>query len=198
MIKNRCLLLIDDHRLLLDGLEHFLRSRFRPLHLESATSMQEALKLNIQPDLVVLDILMPHSSGLDGLALLKQRWPRVRVVVMSSQDDALTREEALLKGAECFISKAEAGAHLADTLQALLQAKPNTPNRHSETATLLTPRQYEVLELLSQGQANKVMARHLGLSDKTVRRHLQDIYAFLDVNNRTEAVAEARRRGLIS
>lgn len=201
MIPKNCLLLIDDHQLMLDGLQELLRPRFADLPIKTACSVREALELNIQPSLLVLDIQLPGINGLDGLSLLRQRWPQARVLVLSTQDDAQTREQALLRGAECFVSKTQAGSYLVDLLEGLQLNRRSTSttrrNASKPATTLLTPRQCEVLDLLCHGQSNKMMARHLGLSDNTVRRHLQDIYAFLAVNNRTEAVIEARRRGLV-
>ncbi|MBE0506224.1 MAG: response regulator transcription factor [Marinospirillum sp.] len=199
MIPTNCLLLIDDHRILIDGLRQTLLPRFKDLPIEAAGSVREALELDVQPSLLVLDIQLPGINGLDGLSLLRQRWPQARILVLSTLDDAQTRERALLLGAEGFVSKTEPASYLADLLEGILLDRRPLSRRAVTTtgADYLTPRQCEVLDLLCCGQANKVIARHLGVSDNTVRRHLQDIFTFLGVNNRTEAVIEARRRGLV-
>lgn len=201
MENSACVLLIDDHQVMLDGMGLLLSPRLPSTPILTASNMQEALQLEETPAVIVLDIKLPGINGLDGLALLSRKWPGVRVLVLSTQDDPATRQEALQRGAAGFMSKTEAGTLLTDLVAGLLAGQAPEPCCEPLPAgpggAYLTPRQCEVLDLLCQGLANKVIARHLNISDNTVRRHLQDIFNFLGVSSRTEAVVEARRCKLV-
>ena len=164
-----------------------------------AASVDEAVSTapgNIQA--VLLDIKLNGSSGLEGLALVRKKWPMAPVLMLSSQDDPETFRLALALGAAAFVSKAETADKIIRVIQQLLQgdfvaAKPGTiaSNRR------LTQRQREVLVLLHQGLSNKLIARKLELSDNTVRRHVQDILEYFQVANRAEAVFAARQQALV-
>lgn len=175
-----------------------LQARLPGATFADAATLHEALALDAEPDVIVLDVNLPGLNGLEGLAPLQRRWPAAGIVMLSAQDDAETRRIALTLGAAAFVSKAEAGARIGETIDQLLHAgMPSGPDNSPPAQPYLTPRQYEVLNLLSQGLTNKLIARQIDLSDNTVRRHVQDIFAFFGVATRTEAVFEARRQGLI-
>jgi DNA-binding NarL/FixJ family response regulator len=122
----------------------------------------------------------------------------VRVLVVSSHTDAQSVREARARGADGFIAKTEPAAKIVEAIQLALSAANTVSAAPSEgNARSLTPRQCEVIELMHQGLPNKVIAQRLGLSENTVRRHVQDILAFFEVGNRAEAVFIARQRGLV-
>ena len=106
---------------------------------------------------------------------------------------------ALARGAAGFVSKAETADHMVQAIVGVLQGSSVVvpPSIDTGAARRLTPRQCEVLDLLSQGLSNKLVARRLSLSDNTVRRHVQDILEFFNVGSRAEAVVAARQQGLI-
>jgi DNA-binding NarL/FixJ family response regulator len=147
----------------------------------------------------LLDIKLNGLSGLEGIGLLQRQWPLTPILMLSSQTEPETVRLALERGAAGFLSKADTVEKMIDAIQqvlrghfsALAPAPPCTAQRR------LTPRQCEVLELLHQGLSNKLIARHLTLSDNTVRRHVQDILEFFGVSNRSEAVYAAYHQGLI-
>jgi len=119
--------------------------------------------------------------------------------MLSSQSDTDTRQAALARGAAAFVSKSEVGSQISDVVVQLLHADapPEPVASIAPNRPYLTPRQCEVLDLMSQGLTNKTIAKKLSLSDNTVRRHLQDIFAFFGVTTRTEAVYGARQKGLL-
>lgn len=199
-MKSACILLIDDHAILLYGLRMLLEAKIAEAQVVSADSLGESLRVDATPDVIVLDIKLPGISGLEGLAPLQRKWPQARIVMLSSQDDADTQQEALARGATAFISKAEAGERVCDVICQLLHGQTPTaiPDHPlGKTQQYLTPRQCEVLDFLNQGLTNKMIARKLGLSDNTVRRHVQDIFVFFNVTSRTEAVFAARRQRIV-
>lgn len=192
------LLIIDDHAILLEGLGIALKQDMPDLEVHTASSIHAALQQALAPTGIVVDIKLPGLNGLDGVTLLKKRWPLARLVMLSAQDDEYTRNNALERGVHCFLSKAESSPHIVARIRALLLAKDGEqqPAARGEQ-DFLTARQCEVLELLCDGLSNKLIARELKLSDNTVRRHVQDILGYFAVSNRTEAVFEARRRGYV-
>jgi DNA-binding NarL/FixJ family response regulator len=155
-------------------------------------------------DVVLLDIHLQGLNGLDGIALIKRRWPRIPVIVLSSEDGPETVRDALARGAAHFISKADTADKIIDLLNRVLLGEYATtkPQPYDGDEALITPqhltaRQCEVLDLLCQGMSNKLIARQLALSENTVRGHVQAILGFLHVSSRSEAVFAARQRGLI-
>lgn len=165
--------------------------------VSEAGSLEDALALDIPaPSLALLDIKLPGVGGIDGIALLRQRWSESKVIILSGLDAPEASLEALASGAAAYIAKSESPERILDRIGKALevgaaQVSPLPQNGH------LTQRQREVLDLLCQGLSNKLIARHLALSENTVRRHVQDILDYFHVEGRSEAVFVARRRGLV-
>jgi DNA-binding NarL/FixJ family response regulator len=217
-MPSPCILLIDDHALFRSGLRLVLSSELSPLEIREAASLQDALHIPLgevaaaTPDVVLLDVELEGLSGLQGLALLKRRWPGTAVVVLSSHFDVATRREALARGAAAFVSKADAADAILAVVRQLLQGTPGQvgaaamdtragtamgPSSDSGVPKL-TPRQCEVLDLLCQGLPNKMIGRRLNLSEHTIRGHVQAMLETLNVSSRSEAVYAARRHGLVN
>jgi len=199
-MKSAQILLIDDHAMFRTGLRMVLDADMPGTKIFEASSLDEAI--NGTPghvDVVLLDIKLKGLNGLEGIALLKRKWPLVPILMLSSQDEPETVRLALTRGAAGFVSKAEAAGKIVDAInRALLgQFSEPSPETHGAAQQRLTPRQCEVLNLLHQGLSNKLIARQLSLSDNTVRRHVQDILEYFGVVNRAEAVFAARHQGLI-
>lgn len=195
----RCVLLIDDHAIMLDGLRMLLESAIRQTRVLTAGAISAALQIEAEPDVVLLDIKLSGINGLDGMALLKRRWPHARIAILSSQDDNETRQQAMARGADAFVSKTEAAARIVGIVTQFVDGGPTPPTAQPKPLLqYLTPRQCEVLELLSTGLTNKAIAKQLGLSDNTVRRHVQDIFSYFNVATRTEAIFAARSQGILN
>ena len=157
---------------------------------------------DLQLQLILLDIELPGLNGLAGLAILRKRWPGVPVLVLTSHTEIEVRESALLQGVDGFLSKAESAANMLTCIRGLLAGRTETearatPNAVNGSSVHLTPRQCEVLDLLCQGMTNKVIGMRLGLSENTVRGHVQGLLATLEVASRAEAVIVARSLGLV-
>ncbi|QFY42651.1 response regulator transcription factor [Candidatus Methylospira mobilis] len=194
------ILLIDDHAMFRTGLSLILGSGLPEAQIIEAGSLDTAIHNTLDNvDVVLLDINLPGLNGMDGIALLKRKWPRAPILILSSQDDAATVSMALVRGAAGFISKAATAEKIIESTRLALRGGFPVPSAATSRSSQrsLTPRQCEVLDLLNQGLSNKLIARQLSLSDNTVRRHVQDILEFFSVQSRAEAVFEARRRGLV-
>ena len=160
----------------------------------------DALTEAIAVDVVLLDIRLPGLSGIDGIAFLKKKWPQTHILMLTAIDLPETKQLALERGADGFVSKAETPEKIVEAIhmvlnRELLEQMP--PSENYSATRQLTHRQEEVLKLLHQGLSNKLIARQLMLSDNTVRRHVQDILEFFGVASRAEAVVAAHRQGLV-
>ena len=199
-------LLIDDHVLFRAGLRMVLNSGIEDLQIAEAGSLEEALRDTIEPPTVVLlDLKLQGLNGLEGLALLRRKWPQTAVVVLSSDSASSTVRSALERGAVAFVSKADSADSILTVMRQVLGGEPLTavqtlsPEMSGKVLTrqLLTPRQCEVLDLLCQGLSNRVIGQRLNLSEHTVRGHVQALLAALQVSSRSEAGYAARRMGLV-
>lgn len=197
------ILLVDDHAMFRSGLRMVLNESLPDAEVFEAGSLNEAtLNTPDTLDIILLDIKLPGLNGMDGIALLKRKWPKVPVIVLSSQDDPETVRLALARGAVAFISKADTAEKIIALLNTILRGESPAPAAQPDIEVHgmpvhLTPRQCEVLDLLCQGMSNKLIARQLALSENTVRGHVQAILQFLHVSSRSEAAFTARRRGLV-
>ena len=157
------------------------------------------------PELVVLDVAMPGIDGLACLQLLRERHPRVKVVMLSGVDDPRVAQRALKLGAAAFVKKdvepRDFAGVLRHTIQETVAAQPAAlqpaTNEADDMRALLTPSELAVLEALARGLANKEIATSLAIAQQTVKFHLTNLYRKLGVSNRTEAIGMAFDRGLV-
>ncbi|MDM0065877.1 response regulator transcription factor [Variovorax sp. J31P207] len=198
------ILLIDDHALFRCGLRMVLASGIPELEVAEASSLEEGLRAGMDdPALVLLDIQLHGLNGLEGIALVKRKWPEAVVVILSSDAGPHNVRMALERGAAAFVSKADSADNILAVIEQLRRGEPAgaaaqaAAGEGAGSPQLLTPRQFEVLDLLCQGLPNKVIGRRLGLSENTVRGHVQAVLAALQVSSRSEAGFAARRRGLV-
>jgi DNA-binding NarL/FixJ family response regulator len=201
------ILLIDDHALFRCGLRMVLTSGIPELEVAEASSLEEAMRCPmVDPALVLLDIQLHGLNGLEGIALVKRKWPEAAVVILSSDAGPHNVRMARERGAAAFVSKADSADNILSVIERLRQGLPIASAAHAsapaggsdDSRQLLTPRQFEVLDLLCQGLPNKVIGRRLNLSENTVRGHVQAVLAALQVSSRSEAGFAARRRGLVA
>lgn len=180
-----------------------LDAGLKEIDIFEAASLEQALACPSEEiHLLLLDIQLDGLNGLDGIALLKHRWPMAKVLVVSASQDAQVAREALARGAVGFISKTETpGRMLQQVAEALGSRAADVsldPAAVRNEGKRLTPRQCEVLELLCQGLSNKMIGRRLNLSEHTVRGHVQTTLQALQVSSRSEAAFVARRMGLVN
>lgn len=199
------ILLIDDHTLFRCGLRMVLAAGIPELEVAEAASLEEGLNgAMAAPALVLLDIQLQGLNGLEGIALVRRKWPQALVVILSSDAGPHNVRMALERGAAAFVSKAESADGILAVIERLRRGEtvpgsaPGPLGEGAASPQLLTPRQFEVLDLLCQGLPNKVIGRRLGLSENTVRGHVQAVLAALKVSSRSEAGFAARRRGLVA
>jgi DNA-binding NarL/FixJ family response regulator len=197
------ILLVDDHQLFSSGLCILLRELSPGARITTANSLAQALRAPGPFDLVLLDLNLPDTCGLDGLQRVKQQLEDTPVVIVSADENPTRIRQCIQQGAMAYVSKTASSAELFEALQRVLAGEtylpPGSmlePHRPTGPQVHLSPRQQEVLAKVVQGKANKVIARELGISDTTVSSHVAAVMAALDVHTRTEAVYRAASIGL--
>ncbi len=196
-------LIVDDHPVVRGGLEAMLVSEkgFRVLACASSgAEAVEACQRSGVPDVVLLDVRMPDADGFQTLLVLLRHFPGVRVLLLAGMPLKHEAERARELGAVGYLSKSADQAELLDAIRAAhggggfflrkAEARP-------ATQPVLSPREIEVLELLSRGHSREDIGKALCISPETVKSHVKAILAKLEVSGRTEAVARGYELGLL-
>lgn len=202
-------LIIDDHPLVRDGLRSVIAISFDSCEIFEAAGMDEAiatLEKQDNFDLILLDLNIPDVRRLDGLRLLRERFPILPVVMVSGAFDRAIVQEALAAGAAGFIPKSLKRSAIVDALHRVVSGEIYLPEVLGETTApsgeeadiarridSLTPQQKTVLSHLVQGRLNKQIAHDLGVSMTTIKAHVSAILQKLGVLSRTQAVIKANR-----
>ena len=198
-------LIADDHAVVRQGLRTFLDLQDDIEVVAEAADGAEALTAAEQhaPDVVLIDLVMPNVDGIEAIRELRERMPAVRAIVLSSFIDDEKLLPAVRAGAAGYLLKDVQPQQLVEAIRtvhaggALLHPKVASRLLEEMATDPLTPREREVLALIGRGMANKVIARELSLSEKTVKAHVSSILAKLGVTDRTQAALYAVRAGLV-
>jgi DNA-binding NarL/FixJ family response regulator len=195
----------DDHRLVLDGIKRALEADGGFEIVGETQSGTQVLPLvgKTSPDLVLLDVRMPHMDGLACLDQLRTRHPAVKVVMLSASANPELVEAALRRGASAYVIKTVNPDDLPATLRQALEGNVHTAvggeegERASAKALGLTERELTILGALARGLSNDAIAKEFWVAPQTVKFHLTNIYRKLGVKNRTEATRIAYQHGLV-
>lgn len=201
-------LVVDDHWVVRQGLRMFLDQESAITVVGEASDGSEAIELvrRLRPDVVLMDILMPHVDGIEAIARIKAEMPRVEVIALTSVLQGRSVSDAIQAGAIGYLIKDTKGDELVrairDAAEGRVHLSPEAATRlakdlrQSEGVESLTERETSVLRLVAEGLANKEIARRLSISEKTVKAHLNNVFAKLDVHSRTQAALQAIRSGI--
>ncbi len=210
-------LIADDHGVVRKGLRFLLESEGNMEVAGEAADGREAVRMaeELHPDVVVLDVAMPHLNGIDAASQIVKRSPEIGVVMLSMYSDESYVLRALTAGAKGYLLKDSAETDLVRAVQAVAQGKsffsPAITKSLLEdymrylqqrglqdSYDLLTDREKEVLQLLAEGKSNKDVAQLLGLSTYTVETHRTNLMQKLGLHNTAEIVLYAVRKKIIS
>jgi DNA-binding NarL/FixJ family response regulator len=210
------LVIVDDHQMVLDGLRAMLAAYQSSVEIVGEACEPGdviALVTEVEPDIVLLDVRLHGTSGLDLCTAILRRRPECKVVFLTVYDDEHYLYQALRLGASGFLLKRVRGAELAEYLTRIHQGEtlvdPALAARVAQSAARLqrgefwpgahlglTQRESEVLALIVSGRSNRAIAGQLTLSSETIKTHVRGIYRKLDVTDRAGAVAVALREGI--
>jgi DNA-binding NarL/FixJ family response regulator len=203
----------DDHPLFREGLHALAAADPEFEIVAEASTGEEAVEraLELQPDIVVMDLQMPESSGIDATRQIVRDSPHVAVLVLTMFEDDDSLFAAMRAGARGYLLKGAGkdeilaairavaqgeaifGPSLAERLIAYFASAPSDP---PQAFPDLTDREREVLELVAQGESNRKIAERLFLSEKTIRNNVSNIFNKLQVVDRSQAIVRAREAGL--
>ena len=208
--------LIDDHDLLRRGIKTMLETESDIEVVGEADDGTRALSLveETMPDVVIIDVVMPNKDGIEATREIKDAFPKVGVVVLSGHDEQQFVFDALKAGASGYLLKTAELDEVVTTVKSVAQGEGKLdPSlafqvlsefqsyqsaEVSDVYQPLTPREREILKLMSEGLPNKTIASRLQISERTVTTHVANIYSKLHVNNRVSAIQEAMRRRILS
>jgi len=217
------LLIADDHELIRDGLRGMLRGEPGFEVVGEATNGREALELcrSLRPDMVLMDVRMPEMDGLEATRAIKREHPEIGVLIVTMHENPDYLFEAVKGGAAGYVLKDASRDELITAIRQVLDGelpmapdlvarvlrrladeareragKPARPSPEPEHP--LTPGEFEVLELLTQGHTNHGIARSLVVSTGTVRMHVKCVIAKLGVSDRTQAAVRAFELGIVA
>jgi DNA-binding NarL/FixJ family response regulator len=205
------ILLADDHAVVRKGIREFLEvdSGLRVIAEAEEGDIALAQALALAPDVAVLDIQMPHKSGIEVTRLLREAGARCAILILSAYDDEPFVRSALQAGANGYILKTATPAELIEAVHSVQEGQKVLDNRLAFSLAIasaqptshaggLSAREIEVLQLVAQGFTNKAIAAELRISDRTVQGHLANIFTKLDAQSRTDAVMAGLKMGLLS
>ena len=208
-------ILVDDHTLFREGLEGLLKRRsVDVVTCASAEAGIEQARAE-RPDLVMIDLRMPDMDGIQGLKKLKALDKTLPVLVLTTSDEANDLRDCLYHDANGYLLKdmdpdeLVAAMHkvvggelvvapeLSGTLASIIQSRGQEGVEDEQSVfSALSPREMEILSHLAEGQSNKVIARHLGIADGTVKLHVKSILKKLGLHSRVEAAVLAANEGI--
>lgn len=207
-------LIADDHTLVREGLRLLFETDGDFSVLGEAADGLEAVRLaeDLQPQVILMDLRMPHMDGLQAVEEIASRWPAMAVVILTTYDEPEMMVRSLRAGAKGFLLKdcgrtslfaavraaARGECLLGPTVLPHLMAAPQSSERgkvSSDPATL-SDRELEVLRAVAKGERNRAIALSLGISERTIKAHLTSIFNKLGVDSRAAAVLVAIQLGL--
>lgn len=204
-------LIADDHEVVRDGLKLILETEEDFQVVGEAGDGAKAVELagELQPEVILMDLRMPGMDGLQAIERIHAQWPKIAVVILTTynEDDLMVR--GLRAGARGYLLKDTNRQMLFDSLRAAARGEalflPDVITRVLKQPvvekrsgnSVLTDRELEVLQAAARGERSKEIALHLGISERTVKAHLDSVYNKLGVDSRAAAVATAIERGLL-
>jgi DNA-binding NarL/FixJ family response regulator len=208
------ILIADDHEILRQGLRHFIDAKSEYAICGEASDGRKAVEMakELTPDIVLLDVTMPHLNGIDAARQIKAAMPTTEILMFTGVEDSNVIRQLFEAGVKSYILKTEVAEHLTSALSALAVHRPYFTSHVGEVLfqrylggktvsaedAELSPREREVLQLVCEGKSNKETAAALFISVKTVESHRATIMRKLKVDSVSALVRYAIRQGVIA
>lgn len=197
--------MVDDHALVRDGIKSIISSQDDMVVVATADTARAGLEAveREEPQVVLMDLRLPQLDGLAAVGLLKERFPSVKVLMLSSADGDRAISSSLAAGAAGYVLKSAPVSDLLDAIRTVFQGRKYVSLDAAvelavrRDAGSLTEREAEVLCAVAEGHSNGAIAKALGLSEKTIKNHLANVFEKLNASDRTHAVTIALQRGII-
>jgi DNA-binding NarL/FixJ family response regulator len=199
------ILAVDDHALLLEGIAALIADQAdMKIVAEASTGRQAIEQFRMhKPDVTLMDLQMPEMNGIDAMIAVRGEFPDARFIVLTTYSGDVQVVRALKAGARGYLLKSHLRKELLDTIRAVHAGQKRIPadlaaqlaDHLSDDS--LTAREIEVLRLIASGNANKVIADKLCITEETVKGHVKNILSKLSANDRTHAVTIGLKRGII-
>lgn len=199
-------LVVDDHVLLRQGIAGILAPEPDIELVAEAANGAEAVEtfVRMRPDVTLMDLQMPVLSGIEAIQRIRSGAPQARIIVLTTYPGDVQAVRALKAGASGYLLKSSLIDELLRAIRAVHGGRRYIPADVAQEIALhaaeesLSAREVDILRLVAAGKANKVAAHELSVSEQTVKAHLRTIFQKLGVNDRTQAVTTALRRGIIT
>ncbi len=199
------ILITDDHFVVREGLRSILRREADFTVVGEAANGNEAVTAHadLLPDVTIMDLRMPVCGGVEAIRKIRAASPAARILVLSNFEGDEDIHAALSAGAMGYLLKHSSGDQITPAIRSLMLGKRWIPREVAahlasrERGETLSDREREIVKLLVLGEANKEIASVLGITEQTVKSHVKNILAKLQVRDRTEAVTVALRRGIV-
>jgi len=203
--KQIRILTVDDHPVLREGIAAILATEPDMALVAEANNGREAIEQfrTHRPDVTLMDLQMPVMSGSEAIVAIREEFPDARIIVLTTYSGDAQADRAFKAGAYGYLLKSMLRKELIETIRTVHGGKKRIPpeiavelaEHHADDA--LSERELEVLREVASGNANKIIADHLEISEETVKAHMRKILSKLGANDRTHAVAIALKRGII-
>jgi len=198
-------LTVDDHPVLREGIAAILASEADMVLVAEAGNGREAIEQfrSHRPDITLMDLQMPLMSGGETILAIRKEFPDARIIVLTTYGGDVQADRAFKAGAYGYLLKSMIRKELVDTIRTVHAGRKRIPpeiavelaEHHADDA--LTEREIDVLRQVACGNANKIIADKLEISEETVKAHMRKILSKLNANDRTHAVAIGLKRGII-
>ncbi|MBU3068306.1 response regulator transcription factor [Aestuariicella sp. G3-2] len=203
MVANPCIIIADDHPLFRTALSNTLQSELSQPQLieaEDFSSLQQSVEANPNAHLILLDLHMPGAEGFSALVFLTAHYPQIPVMIVSAHEEADIIHRAMDHGASGFLPKSASVDTMSNALLTVLNGNIWLPEgltdqsvageeelNIAEALSNLTPQQFRVASMVSQGLLNKQIAYELSVTEATIKAHMTEIFKKLGVHSRTQA-----------